>query len=316
MSLAEQVLTGNIRAAARLMRDIDDSRPQAIDELKILFPHSGRAYIVGITGPPGAGKSTLVDQLTASFRAKGKRVGVVAIDPSSPFTGGAILGDRIRMNRHACDEGVFIRSLATRGSLGGLSRSTSDVALVMDTMGMDIVIIETVGVGQDEVDIVKTAHTTCVVMVPGLGDDIQAIKAGILEIGDIFVVNKADRDGSDRTARELSNMLEMRNAKEGSWSPQVMKTVAQRGTGIEELVAEIEAHRDFLFSSGSGTDFLRERNERHFMDILRDRLFKSALAYMESDGLLEQIVTGMGAHTRDPYSAVEEIMARIMPGRK
>ena len=316
MSLAEQVLKSNVRAAARLMRDIDDCRPQAIDELKALYPHSGKAYIIGITGPPGAGKSTLVDQLTATFRAQGKRVGVVAIDPSSPFTGGAILGDRIRMNRHACDEGVFIRSLATRGSLGGLSRSTSDVALVMDTMGMDIIIIETVGVGQDEVDIVKAAHTTCVVMVPGLGDDIQAIKAGILEIGDVFVVNKADRDGSDRTARELSNMLEMRNAKEGSWNPKVLKTEAQRGTGIAELVAEIGAHRDFLFSSDCGTDFLRERNERHFMEILRDRLFKKAIAYMETDGLLEQIVTGMGAHTLDPYSAAEEIMARIMTDRE
>ncbi|MDD2897807.1 MAG: methylmalonyl Co-A mutase-associated GTPase MeaB, partial [Desulfuromonadaceae bacterium] len=202
MSLAEQVLNGNIRAAARLMRDIDDGRPQAVDELKHLYPHTGNAFIIGITGPPGAGKSTLVDQLTASFRSKGKKVGVVAIDPTSPFTGGAILGDRIRMNRHSCDDGVFIRSLATRGALGGLSRSTSDVALVMDALGMEIVIIETVGVGQDEVDIVKEAHTTCVVMVPGLGDDIQAIKAGILEIGDIFVVNKSDREGADRTARE------------------------------------------------------------------------------------------------------------------
>jgi LAO/AO transport system kinase len=316
MTLADQVLEGNIRAAARLMRDIDDGRPQAIDELKQLYTHAGTAYIIGITGPPGAGKSTLVDQLTASFRAQGKRVGVIAIDPSSPFTGGAILGDRIRMNRHACDEGVFIRSLATRGSLGGLSRSTSDVALVMDTMGMDVIIIETVGVGQDEVDIVKTAHTTCVVMVPGLGDDIQAIKAGILEIGDIFVVNKADRDGADRTARELSNMLEMRTTKEGSWNPQVMKTEAQRGTGIEELVTEINVHRDFLFSSGSGTDFLRERNERHFMEILRDRLFKKAVAFIESDGLLERIVTGMGTHSLDPYSAAEEIMTKLLAGRE
>ena len=313
MFLAEQVLEGNIRAAARLMRDIDDGRPQAIDELKILYPHTGNAYIIGITGPPGAGKSTLVDQLIASFRKRGKKVGVVAIDPTSPFTGGAILGDRIRMNRHSCDEGVFIRSLATRGALGGLSRSTSDIALVMDALGMDIVIIETVGVGQDEVDIVREAHTTCVVMVPGLGDDIQAIKAGILEIGDIFVVNKADRDGADRTARELSTMLEMRHAVEGSWNPQVMKTEAQRGTGIDELTDEILAHRDFFLSSGTINDFLRERNQRHFMDVLRDTLFKKALSFIATNDSLGRVVTNMNDLRIDPYSAVEAIVSKMIP---
>jgi LAO/AO transport system kinase len=309
------VLNGDIRAAARLMRDIDDNRPQAVDELKQLYPRTGNAYIIGITGPPGAGKSTLVDQLTAAFRIRGKKVGVVAIDPTSPFTGGAILGDRIRMNRHATDEGVFIRSLATRGALGGLSRSTADVALVMDALGMDIVIIETVGVGQDEVDIVKAAHTTCVVMVPGMGDDIQAIKAGILEIGDIFVVNKADRDGADRTARELATMLEFRSAPEGGWNPQVLKTEAQRGTGIEELVGEILLHRDHLMSSGTIDDFLRERNQRHFMDILRDSLFKRALDYMATDATLDSVVAGIGDHTIDPYSAVEQVLARMMGER-
>lgn len=315
MSLAELVLNGDIRAAARLMRDIDDNRPQAVDCLKQLYPRTGSAYIIGITGPPGAGKSTLVDQLTASFRAKGKKVGVVAIDPTSPFTGGAILGDRIRMNRHATDEGVFIRSLATRGALGGLSRSTTDVAQVMDALGMEIIIIETVGVGQDEVDIVKAAHTTCVVMVPGLGDDIQAIKAGILEIGDIFVVNKADRDGADRTARELATMLEFRMASEGSWNPQVLKTEAQRGTGIEELVAEILQHREHLFSSGTINNFLRERNERHFLDILRDSLFKNAMEFMATDDTLGTVVDGMGNNTIDPYSAAERVLTRMMGDR-
>ncbi|QEM67352.1 methylmalonyl Co-A mutase-associated GTPase MeaB [Geobacter sp. FeAm09] len=314
MSLADQVLNGDIRAAARMMRDIDDNRPHAVEELKRLYPHTGKAYLIGITGPPGAGKSTLVDQLTASFRKKGKKVGVVAIDPTSPFTGGAILGDRIRMNRHASDEGVFIRSLATRGALGGLSRSTSDVALVMDALGMEVVIIETVGVGQDEVDIVKTAHTTCVVMVPGLGDDIQAIKAGILEIGDIFVVNKADRDGADRTARELTTMLEMRNAPEGSWNPQVLKAEAQRGVGIEELAGEILAHRDFLFTSGRIADFVRERNQRRFVDILRDGLYRRAVAFMERDGMLERVVNGMGETTLDPYSAAEAVISRMTGG--
>ncbi len=316
MTLAEQVLTGNIRAAARLMRDIDDGRTQAIEELKLLYPHTGNAFIIGITGPPGAGKSTLVDQLTASFRSRGKKVGIVAIDPTSPFTGGAILGDRIRMNRHSCDEGVFIRSLATRGALGGLSRSTSDVALVMDALGMDIVIIETVGVGQDEVDIVKEAHTTCVVMVPGLGDDIQAIKAGILEIGDIFVVNKADRDGADRTARELSTMLEMRHPVAEGWNPRVMKTEAQRGTGIEELTEEILAHRTFFQSSGAITDFLHNRSKRHFIGILRDTLLKKALLYMEEKNHLDRIVTEMNNRSIDPYSAVEEVISIIMPDRK
>ncbi|ACM21483.1 protein kinase, ArgK family, putative [Geotalea daltonii FRC-32] len=308
MSLAEKILQGDIRSAARLMRDIDDGLRSSVEELKKLYPHTGRAYIIGLTGPPGAGKSTLVDQLTAAYRKAGKRVGVVAIDPTSPFTGGAILGDRIRMNRHADDDGVFIRSLATRGHLGGLSRSTGNVVNVMDAMGMDIVIIETVGVGQDEIDIVRMAHTTVVVMVPGLGDDIQAIKAGILEIGDVFVVNKGDREGADRTVRELSAMLDMKPSKPGEWQAKVLKTEAQCNRGIDELVAEMEAHRGFLFSSGAINHLLEERNASMFMDLLKDRLFSEFFAHIKVNGRFRQIIDGMMSREKDPYTAVEEVL--------
>ncbi len=314
MGLAEKILQGDIRAAARLMRDVDDGFTSSIDELKQLYPHTGRAYLIGITGPPGAGKSTLVDQITAAYRKLGKRVGIVAVDPTSPFTGGAILGDRIRMNRHADDEGVFIRSLATRGCLGGISRSTGDVVNVMDAMGMDVIIIETVGVGQDEVDIVRMAHTTTVVMVPGLGDDIQAIKAGILEIADVFVVNKADRDGADRTVRELSMMLEMGERAEGEWVPKVLRTEASRGVGIDELVAEYETHRAYLHSSGDIHRFNSEKNSTILMEMLRDRLFRDIYGRIASNGTLAEILSGMSARETDPYSAVDAIVARYLTG--
>jgi len=309
MTLAERVLDGDIRAAARLMRDIDDRFKSAVAELKSLYPRTGNAYILGLTGPPGAGKSTLVDQIIAAYRKKDLLVGVVAIDPTSPFTGGAILGDRIRMNRHAEDPGVFIRSLATRGCLGGMSRSTMDVVNVMDAMGMDVVIVETVGVGQDEVDIVSTAHTTAVVMVPGMGDDIQAIKAGILEIGDVFVVNKADREGAERTARELSAMLEMKHPEPGAWLPHVLKTEGARGVGIDELIEEFEAHREYLKSSGHLQRLIEERNAKLFADTLREELFDTVFGAIKANGSYQAILDGLRNRSLDPYTAVEEVLA-------
>ncbi len=243
----DRVLAGDVRVAARLMRDIDDRTTAARAALKALHPHTGRAYIVGITGNPGAGKSTVVDALIAHYRAAGDKVGVVAVDPTSPFSGGAILGDRIRMQRHFTDDGVFIRSLATRGHLGGLSRSTFDVVAVLDAMGYQRILVETVGVGQDEVEVMKAAHTSVVVTVPGLGDDIQAIKAGILEIADVLVVNKADREGADRTERDLMHMLDLRAAGERK-DVEIIRTIANRGlgngSGIAELAEAIERHRE------------------------------------------------------------------------
>lgn len=309
MTLAERVLDGDVRAAARLMRDIDDRFKSAVAELKTLYPRTGNAYILGITGPPGAGKSTLVDQIVAAYRKKDLLVGVVAIDPTSPFSGGAILGDRIRMNRHAEDAGVFIRSLATRGALGGMSRSTMDVVNVMDAMGMDVIIVETVGVGQDEVDIVSTAHTTVVVMVPGMGDDIQAIKAGILEIGDVFVVNKADRDGAERTARELSAMLEMKHPEPGAWLPHVLKTEGSRGIGIPELIEEFDAHREYLKTSGALQRLIEERNAKLFADTLREELFESVFGKIRENGKYREILDGLRDRSMDPYTAVEEVLA-------
>jgi LAO/AO transport system kinase len=314
MEFADKILLGDIRAAARLMRDIDDGIASAAAELKQLYPHTGRAYVLGITGPPGAGKSTLVDQITAVYRSRGKRVGIVAVDPTSPFTGGAILGDRIRMNRHADDEGVFIRSLATRGYLGGISRSTGDVVNVMDAMGMDVVIVETVGVGQDEIDIVRMAHTTAVVMVPGLGDDIQAIKAGILEIGDVFVVNKADREGTERTVRELTVMLEMGHHQQGDWFPKVLRTEGNRGIGVEELVNEFQVHYDYLHSSGRIDRFLNEKYSVQFLEMLKDKLFREVYGQIRQSGKLDEIIAGMATRLIDPYSAVDEIVANRREG--
>jgi len=303
-TLAPLVLKGEVRAVARLMRLIDDAQPQAEEELRALWPHTGRAQLVGITGNPGAGKSTLVDRLIAHLRASGKKVGVLAVDPTSPFTGGAILGDRIRMQDHALDAGVFIRSLATRGQLGGLSRATSDCARVLDAMGKDIVLIETVGVGQDEVEVCRLAHTTVVVVVPGLGDDIQAIKAGILEVADLFAVNKADREGADRTVRDLRSMLELTMTER---EIPILKCVASRGEGISELWAAIEAHYQFLRSGPGLLQRERDRARTELIGVLRERLLKAALERLAKQGAqLDDLALRIARREIDPYTVADE----------
>ena len=303
-ALADRVLQGDVRAAARLMRLIDDAQPAAEPELRALFPSTGRAQLIGITGNPGSGKSTLVDRLIAHIRGLGKTVGVVAVDPTSPFTGGAILGDRIRMQDHALDPGVFIRSLATRGQLGGLSRATSDCVRVLDAMGKDVVIVETVGVGQDEVEICRLAHTTVVVVVPGLGDDIQAIKAGILEVADLFCVNKADREGADRTVRDLRQMLEL-STQEREMA--IVKCVATQGEGTAELWKAIEDHYRFL---KNGPGLLQRETQRaryELIEILRDRLLRAAVERLSAQGAhLDELALRIARRDLDPYSVAEE----------
>jgi LAO/AO transport system kinase len=308
MSLAEKILRGDIRAASRLMRDIDDRMPNAMEELKKIYPKTGNAYIIGITGPPGSGKSTLVDKIVEILRKEGKTVGIVAVDPTSPFTGGAILGDRIRMQRHSVDEGVFIRSLATRGNLGGLSRSTNDVIKVMDAMGKDIILVETVGVGQDEVDIVNTAHTSVVVLVPGLGDDIQAIKAGILEIGDIFAINKCEREGADRLERELRATLEMGPKREDGWTPPIFKTEALLGNGIFEFVYGVYRHKEKLMASEHLEKKNAERTKLEFLSVLSSELMDSVMAGLKKDKRLDKIIDDLIKKKVNPYSVVEKIL--------
>jgi GTPase len=310
----QPILAGDIRSAARLMRDLDDRRPDALAALKALFPHTGNAYMVGITGNPGAGKSTVVDALIAHYRAAGDRVGVVCVDPTSPFSGGAILGDRIRMQRHALDPGVFIRSLATRGHLGGLSRSTFDVAHVLDAMGFPRVLVETVGVGQDEVDVMKAVHTTVVVTVPGLGDDIQAIKAGLLEVADVLVVNKADREGADRTERDLMHMLDLRATGDRK-DVEIVRTIATRGTadgsGIVELAAAIERHRERAWRGAGAAERSERRAMAHLGELVRALLADSASRALAQRGGLEQLARAIVERRSDPWTIAEDLVANV-----
>jgi len=309
-ALADRVLSGDVRAAARLMRLIDDAQPEAEEALRKLWPRTGHAQIVGITGNPGAGKSTLVDRLIAHLRSRGKTVGVLAVDPTSPFTGGAILGDRIRMQDHALDSGVFIRSLATRGQLGGLSRATSDCARVLDAMGKEVILIETVGVGQDEVEVCRLAHTTVVVVVPGLGDDIQAIKAGILEVADLFAVNKSDREGADRTVRDLRSMLELNHAMGkdiGGHEIAIVKCVASRDEGTADLWNAIDAHYQFLKSGPGLLQRETQRAKSELVEVLRERLLEVALEKLAEHGArLDDLALQIANRQTDPYSVADE----------
>ncbi len=309
--LAERVLRGEVLAAARLMRLIDDGMPQAEAALRALFPHTGRAQIVGITGNPGAGKSTLVDRLIAHLRKQGKSVGVLAVDPTSPFTGGAILGDRLRMQDHALDPGVFIRSLATRGQLGGLSRATGDCVRVFDAMGKDVILIETVGVGQDEVEVCRLAHTTVVVVVPGLGDDIQAIKAGILEVADVFAVNKADREGAERTVRDLRHMLELNHAMLAAdaqvpWEIPIVKTVAARDEGTAELWDAVMRHMAVLRAGPGLLERETMRAKEELVRLLREKLLETALQRLAAQGAaLDVLAARIARRELDPYGVAE-----------
>ena len=304
----KKLRAGDIRTAARLMRQIDDRTPGYREKLKMIYPYTGNAYIVGITGVPGAGKSTLTDKLIAEFLERGEKVGVIAIDPSSPFTGGAILGDRIRMQSHCENPDVFIRSLATRGHLGGLSSSTNEIINVMDAMGKTVIIVETVGVGQDEIEIVDTAHTTIVVVIPGMGDDIQAIKAGILEIADLFILNKADREGAKKTKREIQAMLDLsRNLYKGKKIPEIVETVALFNKGITEAVDKIYEHKEYLIENGEYENHNRKKREQIFLKLLHEDLQQIIIdeLYNKDHGELIEKIKDKKAN---PYELVDEII--------
>jgi LAO/AO transport system kinase len=313
--VVDRILAGEVRTAARLMRELDDGRPEAREILKEIYRHSGRAHIIGITGSPGVGKSTLTDRIIQYLRQEGQTVGVVAVDPTSPFSGGAILGDRIRMQRHALDEGVFIRSLATRGHFGGLTASARAVITVFDAMGKDYVLVETVGVGQDEVEIAATAYTTMVVTVPGMGDDIQAIKAGILEVADILVINKADREGASRTFQELTQMLELQaHRKASAWKAPVLMTQAKDNEGISELMAAVQDHREFLAQDGGqGLQLARgSRVRQEFLELLKEGVSRHLVQQLESDGRLDRVLQDIMAKQTDPYSASEALVLETL----
>ncbi len=310
--LVDQVRAGDPRALARAISTVENRAPGWSELLKALFPHSGQARILGLTGPPGAGKSTLVDQLARHYRKENKTVGIIAVDPTSPYTGGAILGDRIRMQDHFSDPGIYIRSMATRGSLGGLARTTADVATVLDASGRDLVMIETVGVGQDEVDIVRLADITIVILVPGMGDDVQTIKAGIMEIADIFVVNKSDYEGAERVEREI-RALQSLDVRSDNWTPPIVKTVASEGAGVAELAAAIRDYEAYLQKENLVLKHQVENWQNRLVEMLRDALLDRARQQL-GNGAVARYAAEVAEHKRDPYTLIEEIVN--MPEKK
>jgi LAO/AO transport system kinase len=306
----EQIRSGNLRALSRAITAVENRTADSHALLKALFAHSGRARVVGLTGSPGAGKSTLVDALAAQYRKRQQTVGIIAIDPTSPFTGGAILGDRIRMQSHTGDDGTFIRSMATRGALGGLSSTTADVATVLDASGRDLVLIETVGVGQDEVDIVRLADVTIVILVPGMGDDVQSIKAGIMEIADIFVINKADREGAERVEREVLAMQSM-SMRSDFWQPKVIKTIASTGAGVPELAAAIDEYEAFLSNSELGRQRRISNWRNRLRDMLRDEVLRRIVREAFSEEAVDLYASQVAGNERDPYSLIDEIVGKL-----
>jgi LAO/AO transport system kinase len=308
--LIEKILNGEPRFVARAITKIENGSDDAVELMKSIYANTGRAEIIGITGSPGAGKSSLVDKLSLYFKDKGHKIGIVCIDPSSPFSGGAILGDRIRMAELGTNKNVFIRSMATRGNLGGLSRATVDAVAILDAAGFDKVIIETVGVGQDEVEIVKTADVSVVVLVPGMGDDIQAIKAGIMEIGDVFAINKADREGVLRTQKELEALLSLAHRPD-MWNPPIVKTIATENKGIEDLVTAIESYSEFHKQAGEASLVRKKAIARwRLLELLQERLLNDLLKRNGTGEMLDKLATEIAEKKSDPYSAVEAILRR------
>ena len=311
MDIAEELLNGSRLALSRAITAIENEYDEAVEIMRKIYPHTGHAYVLGITGPPGAGKSTLTDKIARTYREQGKTVGIVAVDPTSPFTGGAILGDRIRMNDLTLDEGVFIRSMGTRGSLGGLSHKTADAVKAMDAFGKDIIIVETVGVGQSEVDIVKAADTTVVVLIPGMGDDIQAIKAGILEIGDLYCINKSDIDGADKLVREINMMLDL-DSFMTDWRPPITKVIANQNEGIKELLGTVEKHRTYIEGNGQLVQRRTKRTRDEMLDILNSDVGSYIKNKIVDSGRLDTYVEKIKQHETDPYTVVGQVVKEML----